>query len=432
MNKNIDDIFKNKLKEFKATPSPEVWENIVSNLPQKKKRRVLPMWWFGAAASVALLAFIFFPNSSNRDEDLPLEKEIIIVSSPEEKNKKENLIPLKKKENIIVSPDENHQKETIAITTKKKVKNTSKKVVKKKDLSDLVDAKIAMKKVKPVVKNAMKKILTKKDGNKVIANKSPKTKVKPKKDLIAKTVDDKKTVLPKKKKEKWSLTPVVAVLSSNSFSKNSPLDETLVGNSTKGTNSFSYGIKVAYQINKKWSIQSGIHLQKTDYINNNLSIISNVSGSSLAGLESNASFSLGSQAPRNNQAFLSGAKIISSTATLTQSFGYIEIPVEIKYTFLESNKFNSKIVTGFSSLFLNDNSVFVDSEVLSEKVGKANNLNSVNFSGNLGLDLDYAINNNFKLNFNPMFKVQLNTFSKNSNGFKPFIIGFYSGIKYQF
>ena len=437
MNKNIDHIFKDKLKDFKATPSSKVWDNIAAELPQKKKRRILPMWWFGSAAAILILALFLFPLSEDINEEPSLKEETIIVSTPEKENKIDSITIIKNNEPVIVSNNVKNNKENAVTISKKNQKKIPKNIVESdKKLSDLVDTKIAKNEVKPVVKSAMKKIFTQKnEKDKLIPKKDSLVSItKPKKDLVAEVSKDKQkdNLLQKKETGKWSLTPVVALLSSKSFSGNSPLDETLANNPTEGTNSFSYGVKVAYQINNKWEIQSGIHIQKTDYVNNNLSIISNVSGSGLSGLQSNASFSLGSTNSGNALPFLSGAKVISSTANLTQTYGYIEVPLEIKYTFLESKKFKSKIVTGFSSLFLNENDVFVDSDVLSQKVGEANNLNSINFSGNFGLDFDYSINNNFKLNFNPMFKVQLNTYSKNSNGFKPYLLGFYSGIKYQF
>ena len=431
MNKNIDDIFKDKLKEFNASPPSQSWSNIAANLPSKKKKRILPMWWFGGAAAILILALFLVPISDNVNKNLPLKEETVIVSSPNIIEKTDSTNTIKNNKPVIVFIDKKSEKETIVTASKRKIKKTPQRIVHKKDLSDLVDSKIAKNEVKPVVKNAVKKIFTKKSN---YEKDSVVLITKPKKDLIAEVFKNKEEdkILSEKTINKWSLTPVVALLASNSFSGNSPLDETLINNPTEGTNSFSYGIKVAYQLNNKWEIQSGIHIQKTDYVNNNLSIISNVSGSGLSGLQSDVSFSLGTANPGGTLPFLTGAKVISSTANLTQTYGYIEVPLEIKYTFLEIKKLKSKLVTGFSSLFLNENNVFVDSSVLSQKVGKANNLNSINFSGNFGLDFDYSINNNFKLNFNPMFKVQLNTYSKNSNGFKPYILGFYSGIKYQF
>ena len=89
------------------------------------------------------------------------------------------------------------------------------------------------------------------------------------------------------------------------------------------------------------------------------------------------------------------------------------------------------MVAGFSSLFLNKNEINFNTQLVSQS-GEANNLNNINFSGNLGFDFNYSLNKKWSLNVNPMFKVQLNTFSEDSNGFSPFNLGVYSGIKYKF
>jgi hypothetical protein len=82
-------------------------------------------------------------------------------------------------------------------------------------------------------------------------------------------------------------------------------------------------------------------------------------------------------------------------------------------------------------LFLKENQIRLSTPSLSEE-GKATNLNSINFSGNLRLDLNYTLNTNWSMHINPMFKAQLNTFSENSNDFSPFNIGVYTGVKYSF
>jgi hypothetical protein len=69
---------------------------------------------------------------------------------------------------------------------------------------------------------------------------------------------------------------------------------------------------------------------------------------------------------------------------------------------------------------------------MSAKIGEANNLNDVNFSGNLGLDVDYEINKQLFFNLSPMVKIQTNTFSSNSGNFKPYVIGVYTGLNYRF
>ena len=52
--KNIDDLFKEQLSSFEATPSPEVWKHIEAQLKKEKEdRKIIPIWWkLGGVAAV--------------------------------------------------------------------------------------------------------------------------------------------------------------------------------------------------------------------------------------------------------------------------------------------------------------------------------------------------------------------------------------------
>ncbi|MEY8849407.1 hypothetical protein AB9K26_11355 [Psychroserpens sp. XS_ASV72] len=71
--KTIDKLFKEQLKDFEATPSDAVWEQIEKELHQdeRKKRRVIPIWWkfAGIAAGLALIFTIanLMLNSSDNE-----------------------------------------------------------------------------------------------------------------------------------------------------------------------------------------------------------------------------------------------------------------------------------------------------------------------------------------------------------------------------
>ena len=135
---------------------------------------------------------------------------------------------------------------------------------------------------------------------------------------------------------------------------------------------------------------------------------------------------------QNIAAGLTSATLVTNDAELQQVYSYTEVPLEVTYLLKTHNEFSVGIVSGFSTLFLNKNEVQLKSSQYSSALGQANNLNSVNFSANFGLDLDYAITQQWLFNLNPMFKAHLNTFSRNSNGFQPYFLGVYAGIKYQF
>ena len=439
-NKNLDKLFQDQLKNLEVTPDKKVWSNIESKL-KKKKRKVVPFWWFaGAAAAMLLLGMVLFPVDKNKTDFIKIDSKTIVTESTEnevEKNdqpKTDTLI-----QNIKI-------KEEILVADKKLIENDKKRIEKPGFQKKLVRKEIATKKIL-LANNTNNEILDSVNDKTITINKEvfseeknkiveivtqekelPKNKVD-----LDKFIKEKDSVFSiKNLKNKWFIAPVFAILNSNSFSNSSPVNKNL-SNSTKGKSSFSYGFQIGYQINKKWSIQSGVHLQEMSFVNNQVTAVSSISKSSSAiAFNSGASFSF-NKAPTQSLDYSNNTVLDRSSLTgnLNQIYGYIEIPLEVKYNFLSVKNFNTQVVAGFSSLFLNKNEVNFSSQFISNS-GTANNLNKLNFSGNLGFDFNYFLNNNWSLNLNPMFKAQLDTFSEDSNGFSPFNFGIYSGIKYTF
>ena len=439
-NKNLDKLFQDQLKNLEVTPDKKVWSNIESKL-KKKKRKVVPFWWFaGAAAAMLLLGMVLFPVDKNKTDFIKIDSKTIVTESTEnevEKNdqpKTDTLI-----QNIKI-------KEEILVADKKLIENDKKRIEKPGFQKKLVRKEIATKKIL-LANNTNNEILDSVNDKTITINKEVFSEEKNK--IVEIVIQEKK--LPKNKvdldkfikekdsvfsiknlKNKWFIAPIFAILNSNSFSNSSPVNKNL-SNSTKGKSSFSYGFQIGYQINKKWSIQSGVHLQEMSFVNNQVTAVSSISKSSSAiAFNSGASFSF-NKAPTQSLDYSNNTVLDRSSLTgnLNQIYGYIEIPLEVKYNFLSVKNFNTQVVAGFSSLFLNKNEVNFSSQFISNS-GTANNLNKLNFSGNLGFDFNYFLNNNWSLNLNPMFKAQLDTFSEDSNGFSPFNFGIYSGIKYTF
>jgi hypothetical protein len=116
---------------------------------------------------------------------------------------------------------------------------------------------------------------------------------------------------------------------------------------------------------------------------------------------------------------------------MAQQLGYLEVPVEVSYA-LVNNKFGVHVIGGVSSLFLVDNDVDLTSGNLTTQIGEANNVNDLNFSANFGIGLGYQFSQRLKLNVEPVFKYQLNTFSNVDGTFNPYTIGVYSGISFKF
>jgi hypothetical protein len=454
--KNIDRLFQEKLKDLEVKPNKKVWNNIESKL-KKKKRRVLPIWWFSTGiAALLVVGFILFPlltDNTNKTVNSS-KKQPIIIAAPEINSKNNNSIKKEidtlfnksKERTILVKNDEKPKRNTsiiIAYKTEKKTKKETKDTVSKRAMKKifLTDKTInkALDSIKYKTKIAQKNHLNNnknpnlnitKNTNTLLLNKdsiAKKKTIKPKKDILTAINND-----PKEEKnaikKRWSISPTVAVLNSNSFSNASPIDKNL-SSSTKGNNSYSYGIQVGVKVSNKWTIQSGIHLQEIRFSNSQISVAPASSSTSNVAFSSGDNFSL-NDASENSFNLLS-LSAISLDGDLDQKYGYIEVPLEVKYNFFETKKLKTQLVVGFSSLFLNKNTINLKASSFTTS-GKANNLNNINFSGNFGFDFNYMLDKNWSINLNPMLKTQLNTFNENANDFKPYFIGVYTGINYQF
>jgi hypothetical protein len=116
---------------------------------------------------------------------------------------------------------------------------------------------------------------------------------------------------------------------------------------------------------------------------------------------------------------------------LEQRFGFLEVPLELEYRIMDK-KFGVNVIGGFSTFFLNDNELYAEVNGTSTLIGTANNINSTSFSANFGLGMDYSLSKQWKINLEPMFKYQINTFSNTSGDFRPFFVGVYSGLSFKF
>jgi hypothetical protein len=137
----------------------------------------------------------------------------------------------------------------------------------------------------------------------------------------------------------------------------------------------------------------------------------------------------GSQLGNSDGSNFSGTNM-ALPGEINQQFGFIEVPLEIEYNLVD-RKIGINLIAGGSSLFLDENSIKVNTNNQNTRIGEANNINKVSFSTNVGVGLDYKLTDSFQLNLEPIFKYQLDTFD-DAPGVRPFYFGVYSGISFNF
>ena len=463
--KNIDRLFQEKFKDYEVSPDASVWETIEERLTKKNKRRIVPLWLrFGGAAAILLLLVSTGFWYYNKDTNTPEYNEIIITNTDstnktessnkikeEISNKEETSITFKNSEldqesktNISKVASQNH-----SVNPKKREQiNTFRSEEKITNLS-MQDKRTIAKNTKEINKPITEKLI----ANEVIVEKSDLTKEKlyAEKTVIAneETVNEQKDVkvdiqeeIDKTKsieeiilKNKWSIGSTMTPIYYNTLGNGSPIDPALADNTKNSDDSFSYGLKVNYKLSNKLSLQSGINTLELGYTTENVTTL--ISSSLLAGSNTNintnvdglsvAAFSTTSQSSEA----LNQRSSFDVTGSLDQSLRYVEVPLEVKYNILQK-KIGVHVIGGFSTYFLYQNKVSITSFGKTTTLGEASNINSLNFSGNLGVDLDYNISKKLYINVSPMFKYQFNTFSENSGGFKPYYLGVYTGLNFRF
>ena len=199
---------------------------------------------------------------------------------------------------------------------------------------------------------------------------------------------------------------------------------------------------------KKVKIRTGVHRVNYGYDTNGVSFSSSMSArgsqnfSSINYRENSQNIVVRSNTLANSPHFMDSPSELASKEValnempfldgkIVQQLGYIEVPLEVNYAVVD-RKFGLDLIGGVSSLFLVDNAVLLESRELVTEIGEANNVNSTNFSANVGMGLNYKFSPKLQLNLEPMFKYQLNTFSNTAGNFHPYSIGVYSGVSFKF
>jgi len=415
--KNIDRVFQENLKDLEIYPNKVVWNNIEKSLHETNYKKTITLWQRLSGVAMVLILFlsggIWYNNSkivrtsinnvsASKVDNVTVENQVPIIQIP--KNKQDNLVQgqnTKSKNLIKTQPIFVKNPNSNVIVTSSDISTVyqtvdNKYIVNKKDFIDEIKNKNVL--VDADIENRIKE-----DNVKIVENK------------------------------KWSVGPTVAPVYYNTLQSGSPISDNLSNSSKSTDDALSVGVKVNYQLTKKIQIQSGLNKVELAYNTKDVSAyISSVKNAdnnintNKPGVIVTPISNLQSDLPSLNDIHKS-----SVSGTLNQSIEYFELPIEMKYN-LYDKKVGLNLVGGFSTFILTKNSVTIVSQDNITNLGEANNLNSFNFSGNLGVDLDYKINKSWYLNVAPMFKYQFNTYSNNSGNFRPYYFGVYSGLNYKF
>ncbi|SDT30169.1 hypothetical protein SAMN05192545_3320 [Maribacter dokdonensis] len=320
--KNIDELFRDKLSDFRQTPDNKVWRAIDASLDKRKKRRVIPIWWSlsGIAAALLIGLLIFNPlteepntneilvetdNAPTTIDDIQpnIKNEVFIdsittnsnaiveqsitsegsVNDPEDsslnpKKQTNTSTVLTKKINDKKAQITDHiaknntiDQETNALSQESLIaENISKEGFDQNNTENPLNEDLNSSEAMAINKRESFKSLNTdslKEEHTVTANtpiEETTETVEPNKKSIFEEIEHQEEL----KKEKvatnrWSAGPNVAPVYFNALGEGSPVNSIFTPNTKSGNINMSYGVTVAYAVTKKLTIRSGIN--KVDY-----------------------------------------------------------------------------------------------------------------------------------------------------------------------
>ena len=438
--KHIDRVFQEKFKDFEATPREVVWGSISSRLKDnQRKKRVLPIWYKMAGVAAILALFINYATglfkvseTGNASASTLVENNTLSISLASQ-DYTENMI----RSSIILKAimQDTYKKQNSDIDqTRSTVENSKGAIASNSN------------KIK-VIPLVPKEKYTFSDYNNTVVNNSTieedkKTSISNLKDLpVSGNKSETEASEVAVSSKKLRVSTMAAPIFYDNFGSGTAIDAQFANNESSGELSISYGINLAYQISEKIKIRSGISKVDLSYNTKDIAFTAAVNPTALNGItytDGNIpNYRIENRVVRpfnnlNASAEFNRASLASPTAGyINQKLGFIEVPLEIEYVLVDK-KFGVNIIGGGSTLFLDDNMISLNSSDFSTNLGEANNLNTISFSTNIGVGLDYNISPQFELNLEPIFKYQLNTFNKTTGNVNPYYFGVYSGFSFKF
>jgi len=481
--KNIDRLYQEKFRDFAPEPSPELWNNIAGKLKEKDRKKpfIIPLWikLGGVAAVLALVLGGYFFSQNNFTETQ-------VVFEVEESAKPQiNLPEINKNEQFTNASEilKNNMDETIYSTSKdakssssnnnsalasqntnpetqnsstEKENNANKitgesgeqnSALAGEDHQNSEEKNIQHQDfINPNSKNEQQKpeAIAEKETNKTEIEEQFSTKdslevaqqlaqiekdknLEKEEDLIAETA-----------KKKLRLSTFAAPVFYDNIGKGSPIAPQFADNNTSSQVSMAYGMNLAYAISDKIKIRSGISKVSMSYDVEDIMFSATVNPNNISSInyesdnvqiDSAPIIIPGRELENSDGSNFSGTNM-ALPGEINQQFGFIEVPLEIEYNLVD-RKIGINLIAGGSSLFLDENSIKVNTNNQNTRIGEANNINKVSFSTNVGVGLDYKLTDSFQLNLEPIFKYQLDTFN-DAPGVRPFYFGVYSGISFNF
>lgn len=485
--KNIDRIFRERLRNFDAEPPVEVWDGIREKLYLDRRRKTIFLIT-RVAAGIAILAALsltyFIARNSYKENQISGKKEV----KTEEKLSVEKLAADENAENKLADKVSSEEELTGAQSEKKTDSRTNEVEIKTMHeiynpaspgdengiyIGDLKSANEKVKETHYIANNESKRLfetgvirrsIYQLDYNYPgieLMTSSSELSVKPSgknthieenvpEDLYSLNIPDEE----KSRENIWAIgteiSPLYSYRSLETQNEAMSLENDL-NQSESGTLAYSGGVNVSFSPLRRLSLQSGVYYSRYGVNVNNAYVFEDATADAASSTKfysiNNSSGIIDIEESPNvdyvtnkgdRKHYYSGTANLDSytndvnSGEIIQNFEYIEVPLILRYRLI-NRKIGFNLLGGLSTNLLVGSNTYYHSEGDREKIGETTDLKPFNYSSIVGLGLDYTVSKHLNISLEPTFRYYLNSINQSSIiRSYPYSIGVFTGLRYSF
>ncbi len=457
---HIDKIFREKLESFSEEPPAFIWPGIMDQMKAARlnKRRVWYSW--SAVAALLLMAFIagWYLNENTSpsgivqtepamQDNLPVQDK----NDPVKETPSGEEVPEPARENMLYADSEAGRKEHVPASERQQtVRKEEPLTIRRADLAffrRLEPAEAVVMASEEAVQHETVLWTEVKTGFSDIEQ-----------EIIAGNIrSNEKVPAPE---DKWKVGMNVSPgYSSYSARHSSAYASNMTYEATDGNSNMSGGISVRYKTAKRWNVESGVYYaqngQKTGsspqlfagrkealydaapaerlYFNTAVAMTNNqISMNSTAGVIEIENMPKGAEIAANLESTAGFHNAFISQGEFSQVFDFVEVPLYLRYL-LFGSRMNVELIGGINAGIVVANNAYLDNQYGPQHIGKTSDISTINLSGTMGVGFTYNLGRRLSFALEPRMNYYLNSISRNDEvDFRPYRVGFYTGIYYSF
>jgi len=473
---NMDKTIREKLDGFSVAPPAHLWNSIQGQMvAQKRKRRLAYIAWVSVAALVvfAFLAGWYFNDQSG--EILPAFAEQEKVSPKKEVPTTVEQNDVSKQNDKTILNSEKAKSKSIADIKAIQAFNDAQSMVEKSEESPVLSATIERNNY-DLLESLQAIFMVKEEDINLAENQ------KEQKQVLSITAADELLIAENIKNSKqyepyengWIVGAHLSpAYSSHSSSHEKQYAQNMTYSGSDGNGNVGGGFSVQYKTGKRLRVESGVYYsqngQKSSHslgglfsFNNkkndgyvyaspspgdasNVGVADDVFSNSVRlsnegiTMNSTAGVIIMQTAPEGTlvatDAELANAKSTNTLITngeFSQVFEFVEIPLSLRYSVLDK-KFGIELVGGVNAGFVVGNAAYINNDFGNQKIGSTQDISKLNFSGIIGVGMNYALGKHVSLALEPRLNYYLSSINSNPDvTYRPYRIGVFTGVYYEF